>query len=58
MKFLGKEVNAEKLLAEIEFVLKNGSASKGSMSNGNAISTDFGYVEDFFNELLSDGGFE
>ena len=58
MNFLGKEVNAEKLLAEIEFVLKNSSTSKGSMSNGNAISTDFGYVEDFFNELLSKGDFK
>lgn len=58
MNFLGKEVNAEKLLAEIEFVLKNSSTSKGSMSNGNAISTDFGYVEDFFNELLSKEDFE
>ena len=58
MKFLGKEVNAENLLAETEFILKNSSASKGSMSNGNAVSTDFGYVEDFFNELLSEGDFE
>ena len=58
MKFLGKEVNAEKLLAEIEFVLKNSSASKGNMSNGDIISTDFGYVEDFFNELLSKEDFE
>lgn len=58
MKFLGKEVNAEKLLAEIEFVLKNSSASKGSLSNGNAISADFGYVEDFFDELLSKEDFE
>ena len=58
MKFLGKEINAEKLLAEIEFVLKNSSTSKGSLSNGNAISTDFGYVEDFFNELLSKEDFE
>ena len=58
MNFLGKEVNAEKLLAEIEFVLKNSSTSKGSISNGNAISTDFGYVEDFFNELLSKEDFE
>ena len=58
MKFLGKEVNAEKLLAEIEFVLKNSSTSKGSMSNVNAISTDFGYVEDFFDELLSKEDFE
>ena len=58
MKFLGKEVNAEKLLAEIEFVLKNSSTSKGRLSNGNAISTDFGYVEDFFNELLSKEDFE
>ena len=58
MNFLGKEVNAEKLLAEIEFVWKNSSTSKGSMSNGNAISTDFGYVEDFFNELLSKEDFE
>lgn len=58
MKFLGKEVNAEKVLAEIEFVLKNSSASKGIMSNGNTISTDFGYVEDFFSELLSKEDFE
>ena len=58
MTFLGKEVNAEKLLAEIEFVLKNSSASKGNMSNGNTISTDFGYMEDFFNELLAKEGFE
>lgn len=58
MKFLGKEVNAEKLLAEIEFVLKNSSTSQGSTSNGNTISTDFGYVEDFFNELLSKEDFE
>lgn len=58
MTFLGKEVNAEKLLAEIEFVLKSSSASKGSTSNGNTISTDFGYVEDFFNELLSKEDFE
>ena len=58
MKFLGKEINAEKVLAEIEFVLKNSSASQGSMSNGNTISTDFGYVEDFFNELLSKENFE
>lgn len=58
MKFLGKEVNAEKVLAEIEFVLKNSSASKGIMSNGNTISTDFGYVEDFFSELLSKENFE
>ena len=58
MNFLGKEVNAEKLLAEIEFVLKNSSASQGSMSNGNAISADFGYVEDFFNELLANEDFE
>lgn len=58
MKFLGKEVNAEKLLAEIEFVLKNSSASKGSLSNGNAISADFGYVEDFFDEVLSKEDFE
>lgn len=58
MNFLGKEVNAEKLLAEIGFVLKNSSASKGSTSNGNTISTDFGYVEDFFNELLSKEDFE
>lgn len=58
MKFLGKEVNAEKLLAEIEFVLKNSSVSKGNMSNGNTISTDFGYMEDFFNELLSKEDFE
>ena len=58
MNFLGKEVNAEKLLAEIEFVLKNSSTSQGSMSNGNTISTDFGYVEDFFNELLSKADFE
>ena len=58
MKFLGKEIDAEKLLAEIEFVLKNSSASRGSASNGNTISTDFGYVEDFFNELLSKWDFE
>ena len=31
---------------------------KGSMSNGNVISTDFGYVEDLFNELLSKGDFK
>ena len=58
MKFLGKEINAEKVLAEIEFVLKNSSTSRGTMSNGNTISTDFGYVEDFFNELLSKEDFE
>ena len=58
MNFLGKEVNAEKLLAEIEFVLKNSSTSRGSTSNGNTISTDFGYVEDFFNEVLSKEDFE
>lgn len=58
MKFLGKEVNAEKLLAEIEFVLKNSSTTDGKMSNGNIIITDFGYVEDFFNGLLSKGDFE
>lgn len=58
MKFLGKEINAEKVLAEIEFVLKNSSTSRGIMSNGNIISTDFGYVEDFFNELLSKEDFE
>ena len=58
MTFLGKEVNAEKLLAEIEFVLKNSSTSRGIISNGNTISTDFGYVEDFFNELLSKEDFE
>ena len=58
MNFLGKEVNAEKLLAEIEFVLKNSSTSRGSTSNGNTISTDFGYVEDFFDELLSKEDFE
>ena len=58
MKFLGKEVNVEKLLAETEFVLKNSSASHGSTSNGNTISTDFGYVEDFLNELLSKEDFE
>ena len=58
MNFLGKEVNAEKLLAEIEFVLKNSSTSQGSRSNGNTISADFGYVEDFFNELLSKKDFE
>ena len=58
MKFLGKEINAEKVLAEIEFVLKNSSTSQGIMSNGNTISTDFGYVEDFFNELLSKEDFE
>lgn len=58
MKFLGKEVNPEKLLAEIELVLKNSSASEGNMSNGNTISTDFGYVEDFFDELLSKEDFE
>ena len=58
MKFLGKEVNAEKLLIEIEFVLKNSSTSKSNMSNGNTISTDFGYVEEFFNELLSKEDFE
>lgn len=58
MKFLGKEVNAEKLLIEIEFVLKNSSTSESNMSNGNTISTDFGYVEDFFNELLSKDDFE
>ena len=58
MKFLGKEINAEKLLAEIEFVLKNSSTSRGSTSNGNTISTDFGYVEDFFSELLSKEDFE
>lgn len=33
-------------------------AEKGSMSNGNVISTDFGYVEDLFNELLSKGDFK
>lgn len=58
MNFLGKEVNAEKLLAEIEFVLKNSSTSRGSTSNGNTTSTDFGYVEDFFNELLSKEDFK
>ena len=58
MKFLGKEINAEKVLAEIEFVLKNSSTSRDTMSNGNTISTDFGYVEDFFNELLSKEDFE
>ena len=58
MNFLGKELNAEKLLAEIEFVLKNSSTSRGSTSNGNIVSTDFGYVEDFFNELLSKEDFE
>ena len=58
MKFLGKEINAEKVLAEIEFVLKNSSTSRGIMSNGDIISTDFGYVEDFFNELLSKEDFE
>ena len=58
MNFLGKELNAEKLLAEIEFVLKNSSASRGSMSNGNTVSADFGCVEDFFNGLLSKGDFE
>jgi DNA-binding phage protein len=58
MRFLGKEVNAEKLLAEIEFVLKNSSTTTGNMSNGSIIKTDFGYVEDFFAELLSKGDFE
>ena len=53
MRFLGKELNAEKLLAEIEFVLKNSSATRGNMSNGSIIRTDFGYVEDFFRELLN-----
>lgn len=58
MRFLGKEVDAEKLLAEIEFVLKNSSTTTGSMSNGNTIRTDFGYVEEFFDDLLSKVDFE
>ena len=58
MKFLGKEVNAEKVLSEIEFVWKNSSTSRGIRSNGNTVSTDFGYVEDFFRELLSKEDFE
>ena len=58
MKFLGKEVDAEKLLAEIEFVLKNSSTTKGKMSNGSIITTDFGYVEEFFNELFFNEDFE
>lgn len=58
MKFLGKEVNAEKLLAEIEFVLKNSSTTTGNMSNGSIINTDFGYVEEFFDDLLSKVDFE
>ena len=48
----------EELEYRLEFVLKNSSASKGNMSNGNTISTDFGYMEDFFNELLSKEDFE
>lgn len=58
MKFLGKEIKAEKLLAEIEFVLKNSSTTTGNMSNGSTINTDFGYVQSFFDDLLSKEDFE
>jgi len=58
MKFLGKEVNAEKLLAEIEFVLEHSNTTTGKTSTGKTIITDFGYVEGFFNELFSKEDFE
>ena len=58
MKFLGQEVNAEKLLKEVEFVLTHSTTTAGKTSNDKCISTDFGYVQEFFNELLSKEDFE
>lgn len=58
MKFLGKEVNAEKLLKEIEFVLTHSTTTEGKTSSGKYIITDFGYVEEFFDDLLSNEDFE
>ena len=58
VEFLGTKVNAEKLLAEIEFVLKHSRITTGFMSNGKIIITDFGYVDDFFHALLNNGDFE
>lgn len=56
MKFLGQEVNAEKLLKEIEFILTHSTTTEGKTSDGKCISTDFGYVQEFFDELLSNEG--
>lgn len=53
MKFLGHEINAEKLLKEVEFILTHSTTTEGKTSSGKRISTDFGYVEEFFDELLS-----
>ena len=58
MKFLGQEVNAEKLLREVEFVLTHSTTVAGETSSGAHISTDFGYVQRFFDELLSKEDFK
>ena len=54
MKFLGYEVDAEALLKEVEFFLENSSQTGGLLSNGAHITTDVGYVEEFFDDLLQE----
>lgn len=52
MKFLGQEVDAEKLLKEIEFILNHCDSTLGITSDGKYIDADFGYVKEFFEDLL------
>lgn len=38
-------------LTECIYVLKNATMSKGTMTNGKEIKTDYGYVEDFIDGI-------
>lgn len=51
---MNKEINIDWLIAKIEFELSQSTLSKYVTSSGKQISTDVGYVEDWWREYKKD----
>lgn len=53
MNFLGRVIEPKQLLQEIEHLIISSSQTKSVTTNGKVIHTDFGYIADFFNQVLN-----
>lgn len=53
MNFLGRVIEPNQLLQEIEHLITSSTQTKSTTTNGKVIYTDFGYVADFFNQVLN-----
>lgn len=58
MKFLGRVVEPKQLLQEIEHLIISSTQTKSTTTDGKVIYSDFGYVSDFFNQVLNSIGAE